>query len=647
MTLKFFKFSLRTKLMIIISALLAFAVGSICYYLINIQRQNYIDREIAFQESMSGLLSDLVSSQYFNYINQQVVAILNERTEIKNKTDIIEYYNDFINHNTPEKYENLLNNQAKRVSNFDLHLFVYDHKKNSFFYNKDDEALLHAAGTSQSMRTIYNTLKNKNQTSGYFLALKNDQKYYIAYILYDTKNDRSYALVKDIGELTLKYANDNQVLRTSINESLSFISSHWDGNIIIFEKDKEILSTVKEQDKNFKIPSYYLIRSQAKNFKTELIGTDRQYFIKVSFFRPLNWYLVSLRDADAVFAPIHNLTKFVITIGIITVVIALFLSFLLTRRVTLSLSKLSQKANLLAKADLSDPKATEKLFDDFKTNDSGEIGNLEKAIVHMGKSINDNVNTLITINSKQSRIEGELNAARDIQKGLLPSEESLPTSDKVTFASCLYPAKEVAGDFYDIFRVDPTHIAFVIGDVSDKGVPAALFMSTTITMMRQALSLGKSPSAAVTSVNNRLAERNPNMMFVTMIALVLDENTGTCTICNAGHCLPIIVDKEEIKELDELSGAAAGVMEDLQYTEFTCKLGKNQSLILYTDGISEAQNEKGEFFGVDDIKQTLSKTYTLSAQEILHLLNSKVSEFRGNALQSDDITALCITVKDI
>ena len=639
---KIFRFSLRTKIILITTCLLLLVVFSICYYLLNTQRQNYIKREIAFQESTSGLLADSVSSQYFNYINQQIIELLNERINLKNKTSIIEYYNNFISSLSAKDYKNLLNNQSHEINNFNLHLFVYDHDTDCYFYNDADSDLLTASGTAQANRNIQNTLKGEISPSGYFLAINHDNDYYLAYFVHNRKNNRSFALVKNIKELSDRYSKDDQILLNSVRESLNFINEHWSGQILIFKNDRVILQTDPNSNIGSQLPFEYLTRSKEQNFPTELVSLDKQYFLKVNYFKSLDWYLVSIRDADDVFEPILALTKFVIMVGLITVLIAFMLIFLFTRSITASLSNLSKKAYQIAKSDLSDPKAMDLMLSDIKATGTDEIGTLEKAIVHMGKSINDNVNSLITISSKQSRIEGELNAARDIQKGLLPANDALPQSKIISFASCLYPAKEVAGDFYDIFRVDDTHIAFVIGDVSDKGVPAALFMSTTITMMRQALSLGKTPASALTSVNKRLAERNPNMMFVTMIALTLDETTEICTICNAGHCPPIIINKNEVLELENLSGAAAGVMEDLQYSEFTYKLNKGQSLVLYTDGISEAQNEAGNFFGVEKIQQILQNTAHLSSEEILNILNNEVSIFRGNALQSDDITALCI-----
>ena len=634
--------SLRSKLILIISGLLSLVVIGICYYLINIQRDSYIKKELDFQNTISSLIMDDLSAQYYNYLNQQIFAVLNEREGLREKTRIIDSYNQFIGNYPNADINEFMQRQSKLLNTIKLHFFAFDHKNGRLFYDTNDEDLLNSHSVSQSNRTILNTIKSDVSSSGYFLAVKYHDDFYIAYFFKAENSNKTFALVKNIEDLTQRYSSGNEELLNSLKESLQFLHNSWQGDILILENKHVIFSSAANTDSSFNLPTELLLKSQSDDIDTQFIE-GLNAFVKVNYFRPLNWYLVSVRDADLVLTPIKDMTKFVIILSLITIIIAIILSIILTRSVTLSLSRLSKKAYMLATSDLADPKATQNILADLKVNTDDEIGNLERAMIHMGQSITDNVNTLIQVNSKQSRIEGELDAARDIQKGLLPAKESLPTSSSVSFDACLYSAKEVAGDFYDIFRIDDKNIAFVIGDVSDKGVPAALFMATTITMIRQALSMGNSPAKALSSVNNRLAERNPNMMFVTMLALIFNEKTNVCTLCNAGHCLPIVISEDKIIELDDISGPAAGVLEDIEYGEYTYTLKPNETILLYTDGISEAQNEKGEFLGVDKVIELLKNTNAarLDCHEILSTVNKEVLKFRGKALQSDDITALC------
>ena len=261
---KIFRFSLRTKIILITTCLLLLVVFSICYYLLNTQRQNYIKREIAFQESTSGLLADSVSSQYFNYINQQIIELLNERINLKNKTSIIEYYNNFISSLSAKDYKNLLNNQSHEINNFNLHLFVYDHDTDSYFYNDADSDLLTASGTAQANRNIQNTLKGEISPSGYFLAINHDNDYYLAYFVHNRKNNRSFALVKNIKELSDRYSKDDQILLNSVRESLNFINEHWSGQILIFKNDKVILQTDPNSNLGSQLPFEYLTRSKER-----------------------------------------------------------------------------------------------------------------------------------------------------------------------------------------------------------------------------------------------------------------------------------------------------------------------------------------------------------------------------------------------
>src|SRR5690606_13383088 len=182
-----------------------------------------------------------------------------------------------------------------------------------------------------------------------------------------------------------------------------------------------------------------------------------------------------------------------------------------------------------------------------------------------------------------------LNIARDIQMGLLPIPLPRNVLEKIDLYATMIPAKEVGGDLYDYFLLPDGRLCFAIGDVSDKGVPAALFMAVTRTLIRASAEDETDPARLMERVNNRLSENNPNVMFVTLVLGVLDLATGDLDWANGGHPPLCIVQTDgSLRLLEGRSGPACGVQEDLPYKSFSTRLAPGEILLGYTDGITEA-----------------------------------------------------------
>lgn len=242
------------------------------------------------------------------------------------------------------------------------------------------------------------------------------------------------------------------------------------------------------------------------------------------------------------------------------------------------------------------------------------------------------------INDEKKQIEAELNIAKDIQLAALPKE--LVNTKDVEMLAELISTKEVGGDLYDYFILDDDHIVIIIGDVSGKGIPAAMFMMKTITCFKAYTKLGKTPSEILKEVNRDLFEGNESGMFVTCFLGILNTKNGMFTYANAGHNRPIIGSNNKFRYLDCKSGFILGVMEDAMIFDETTYINKGESIILYTDGITEARNIDGEFYGDNRlIKFCNSKEFT-SLLELQYDLKDDIHSFVGNANQSDDMTYL-------
>ena len=251
---------------------------------------------------------------------------------------------------------------------------------------------------------------------------------------------------------------------------------------------------------------------------------------------------------------------------------------------------------------------------------------------------------LQTDSIKSERMEQELQLAREIQRTFLP--DHLPTIPGWDMDIRWYPARQVAGDFYDILHLEESKLGFVIADVADKGMPAALFMTLIRTLIRSAAKEHISPAAVLKQVNELLVPDAKNGMFVTIFYAVIDLESGMVTYANAGHNPPIIRHKNS-DDLIELSrtGAALGIFDDIDVNECEVSLEPGDWLFLYTDGVTEAFSVNEEMFGTKRLFEILLNKKYSSSIDILDMIEKSVHGFITGAELSDDITLAVIINK--
>ena len=249
---------------------------------------------------------------------------------------------------------------------------------------------------------------------------------------------------------------------------------------------------------------------------------------------------------------------------------------------------------------------------------------------------------LIASNEKNRRIEDELNIAGTIQMAMLPKVFP-PFMDRLdlNIYGMVEPAKEVGGDLY-YFYVRQDHLFFCIGDVSGKGVPAALVMAMTRSLFRSITAHDEHSASIVRKMNRALADQNSQNMFLTLFLGVLDCRTGELDYCNAGHNAPVLKTKAGWQLLDVKPNLPLGIEPSFEFTAQTVQIQRDDILFLYTDGLTEAENSKHEQYGEQRMMQTLSEMATNRPQEIVAHLQSDVKQFVNGAPQSDDLTMLTI-----
>ena len=242
-------------------------------------------------------------------------------------------------------------------------------------------------------------------------------------------------------------------------------------------------------------------------------------------------------------------------------------------------------------------------------------------------------------------LKGDLAIASEIQQAILPRVfPPFPDiASKIDIAASMTPAKDVGGDFYDLFRIDDNRVGFVIADVSGKGIPAAIFMAVSRTLIRATGIRGGSPADCITYSNKLLAQDSVDCMFVTVFYGIVDVSTGAVTYCNAGHNPPyILTRKGEITPLPMSTDPMAGAIDGITYHEGTLQLESGDALVMFTDGVTEAMNTANEEFGEQRLEDTLEDVAMHNCQQMVDAIKADVAAFAGEAEQSDDITVLAL-----
>ena len=251
-----------------------------------------------------------------------------------------------------------------------------------------------------------------------------------------------------------------------------------------------------------------------------------------------------------------------------------------------------------------------------------------------------------TLSIERNRMQSELSVANKIQHSLLPTiNEQYPGREDLDVSGFMLAAKEVGGDFYDLFFTDSNHIAFAIGDVSGKGVPAALFMASSKITLQNCIRDNENLAQAIEIANNALCSGNEAEMFVTLWVGVMDLTTGEMNYVSAGHNPPVLLRENKGAFLEFKPGLVLGGMEGMKYKEHSIKLQKGDIMCLYTDGVTEAEDAKHTLFGEERLLACFENRSDNTAEEIIRNVRKSVDVFIDGNSQFDDMTMLCFKWK--
>ena len=373
-----------------------------------------------------------------------------------------------------------------------------------------------------------------------------------------------------------------------------------------------------------------------------IISADDRWLVESTYYAPLDWTIIAAVPDQDLSAPARQLLLNQAWIFVAMLTLSLLCAWFLAARIIRPLRTLTAFAHKLPHYALQDSPPVPQHIAVLPATHNDEVGRLAQAFLYMDRKLRENITRLMQEAAARERLASELGIARAIQQGLLPAPLSPDRQPHIDLYAVMRPAKAVGGDLYDHFTLPDGKYCVVVGDVSDKGIPAALFMAVTCTLIRSIAEDETSPSRIVRKLNDRLAENNPNLMFVTLLLAVFDVGTGALSWVNAGHLPPLIVDKHgTVRLLRDRSGPACGVQAHVAYHTHHTRLQQGESLVGYTDGITESSNRHNEQYGDDRLVASLAHPATSAAALGVHLIDN-VDQFTADAEQADDITLLII-----
>ena len=367
----------------------------------------------------------------------------------------------------------------------------------------------------------------------------------------------------------------------------------------------------------------------------------------VSYFKPLGWYIVSSVYRDEMEEPAQRIIRWQAIINVTILAISIIIGIIILRKMTHRLKMLTSYAQQLSSTDFIPLQETGSAIGIIAAKSKDEIASLARAFASMIQSLIDYIERLKATTAAKEKMESELRVAHDIQMNILPQKfPPFPARNDFDIFAFIKPAKEVGGDLYDFFAIDQEHILFVIADVSGKGIPAALFMAVTKTLIKSKAVPGIAPDSILTQVNQELYQGNDANMFVTVFCGILNTATGDIVYANGGHNPPLVIrNNGGTTFLKGASNLLVGILPDIQYSKETLTLEPGDSLFLYTDGVTEAMNQSGELFSDARLKEEIEKVSRNPIRELVSHIDEQVRRFSHDAPQSDDIAMLIVQYK--
>ena len=451
-------------------------------------------------------------------------------------------------------------------------------------------------------------------------------------VIFSPKEDGEFRPTGDLhaGEAQEADAPRAQDLRQSENAELAaFVTDAMEGN--------GSARTVTLSD-----GTYYMAGAPVKSLGWTEISVFSQEKANEAIQTMLSKYSEIQSDAVTSYRKESDRFKLIIALMLSAeLILMLGLATVQGRRIVQPLNRITKRISQIRGSDMEF-----EMEDAYRTGDEIEV--LANAFSDMSRKTAEYVEQVRKVSAEKERISSELRMATRIQESMLPNTfPAFPDCRAVDIYASMDPAKEVGGDFYDFFFIDPDHLAIVIADVSGKGIPAALFMMISRAIIKNCAMMGKSAAQILEESNRAMCSENKLEMFVTVWIGILEVSTGRMVTANAGHEDPVIcrVRDGRWKRIRDRHGFVLGGFDNIRYKEKEILMEPGDKLFIYTDGVPEAWNDKGEFFGIDRMIEALQPAANGTPGDVLCSVREAVNEFADHAEQFDDLTMLCVEYK--
>jgi sigma-B regulation protein RsbU (phosphoserine phosphatase) len=356
--------------------------------------------------------------------------------------------------------------------------------------------------------------------------------------------------------------------------------------------------------------------------------------------RPAGWTLAVVFPEQELLATVNRLTFTMGVMGVAGILLLVAAAVSIATSITKPLRSLALATHRLSEGNFDAPLPRIRAHD--------EVADLAHDFQAMQASLKQYIADLTETTAAKERIQSELKVATDIQASLLPRVfPPFPQRPEFDIFASMDAAKEVGGDFYDFFLIDDQHLCFLIADVADKGVPAALYMMVAKTLLKTEGQRLRSPERILASVNDLLAADNERCMFATVFCGILDVRTGEVRYANAGHNPPLVVGAGAVRYLAVRPGCMLGPLPGAVFTLECLTLAPGDTLFLYTDGVTEARNGDERLYGEASLQAALEGSARETPEAMIHAIRAAVRAHAGDAPQSDDVTMVALTYRGL
>jgi sigma-B regulation protein RsbU (phosphoserine phosphatase) len=369
-------------------------------------------------------------------------------------------------------------------------------------------------------------------------------------------------------------------------------------------------------------------------FSYKNMQTGKLSWIYYAPIKTNGWSVGVLYPIDELFSDINRLSEFMISVMVFSGIMLIIIIVFVSQSTTKPLTTLANATKLIASGNF------DVAIDPLDRKD--EVGELNNAFITMQTSLQYHIENLKKTTADMEKIESEMRIAHDIQMSIIPkSFPPFPERNEVDLFANLTPVKAVGGDLYDFFFADDRHLVLAIGDVSGKGVPASLLMAMTRTLLRAKYTRGLKPNDIVRIVNEDLCRDNLQKMFVTFFIGILDVFSGEFEYCNAGHNPPYLIREGTIKQLEIFHGYPIGIQSS-PYKSASLMLEAGDTILMYTDGITDAEDKNSELFEEKRLEEVLLKNHDRNAEDLTKVIIQAVDSFAEGMEQVDDMTLLTL-----